>query len=67
MNAMTPTAADLSSMAATVDELTVRLGPIAGTYQAAHREDLVAEVHEVERALATARRRLNRLIAADRA
>ena len=62
---MTPSAADLSSMAATVDDLTVRLGPIADAFEAAHRDDLVAEVHEVERALDSARRRLLRLVAAD--
>ena len=52
-------------MAATVDDLTVRLGPIADAYEAAHRDDLVAEVHEVERVLDSARRRLRRLAAAD--
>jgi hypothetical protein len=62
---MTPSAADLSSMAATVDDLTDRLGPIAEDFAAAHREDLVAEVREVERALDSARRRLRRLAAAD--
>jgi len=62
---MTPSAADLSSMAATVDDLTVRLGPIADAFEAAQRDDLVAEVHEVERALDSARRRLLRLVAAD--
>jgi len=62
---MTPSAADLFSMAATVDDLTVRLGPIADAFEAAQRDDLVAEVHEVERALDSARRRLLRLVAAD--
>ena len=62
---MTPSAADLSSMAATVHDLTVRLGPIADAFEAAQRDDLVAEVHEVERALDSARRRLLRLVAAD--
>jgi hypothetical protein len=52
-------------MAATVDDLTGRLGPIADAFEAAHRDDLVAEVHEVERALDSARRRLLRLVAAD--
>ena len=62
---MTPSAADLSSMAATVDDLTVRLGPIADAFEAAQRDDLVAVVHEVDRALDSARRRLLRLVAAD--
>jgi hypothetical protein len=61
---MTPFVADLSSMAATVDDLTIRLGPIATAFDAAERDDLVAEVHEVERALDSARRRLRRLAAA---
>lgn len=58
---MSTTSAELSSMAATVDELTHRLGPIADVYQASHRDDLVSEVLEVERALTGALRRLNRL------
>ncbi len=62
---MTPTSADLSSLAATVEDLTARLGAIAGSYEAAHRDDLIAEVREIERTLEAARRRLLRLAAAD--
>ncbi len=62
---MTPTAAELSSMGATVEDLAVRLRTIAAGYQTAHRDDLVAEVHEVERALETAARRIRRLLAAE--
>jgi hypothetical protein len=51
-------------MAATVDDLTARLGPMGEAFEAADRDDLVAEVHEVERALDSARRRLRRLAAA---
>ena len=54
-------AAELSSMGATVEELTRRLQAIAASYDEARRDDLVAEVHEVERALEAARRRLSRL------
>lgn len=62
---MSTTSAEISSMAASVEELTRRLGPIAETYDRSHREDLVSEVHEVERALNGALRRLNRLATAD--
>ncbi|GAC1533586.1 MAG: hypothetical protein NVS3B12_13200 [Acidimicrobiales bacterium] len=62
---MSTTSAELSSMAASVEELTRRLGPIADTYDGAHREDLVSEIHEVERALRGALRRLNRLASAE--
>jgi hypothetical protein len=62
---MTPLAAELSSMGATVDDLTGRLRAIADSYERARREDLAAEVHEVERALEAARRRLDRLVAAE--
>jgi len=58
---MSTTSAELSSMAATIEELIRRLTPIADTYQAAHRDDLVGDVQEVERALNGAYRRLNRL------
>ena len=50
-------------MATTVEELTARLRAVAVAYEASRRDDLVSEVHEVERALTTAIRRLNRLAA----
>jgi hypothetical protein len=62
---MTPLAAELSSMGATVEDLTGRLRSIASQYEQARRDDLAAEVHEVERALEAARRRLDRLVAAE--
>ena len=52
-------------MGATVEDLTGRLRSIASQYEQARRDDLAAEVHEVERALDSARRRLLRLVAAD--
>jgi hypothetical protein len=58
---MSTTSAELSSMAATLEELIRRLTPISDAYQAAHREDLVGDVQVVERALTGAFRRLNRL------
>jgi hypothetical protein len=64
MGAMTPLAAELSSMGATVDDLTARLRSIAAAFEAGRREDLAAEAHEVERALEGARRRIDRLVAA---
>ncbi len=48
-------------MAATVQELVNRLGPIAEAYDRDNRDDLVSEVHEAERALTAAVRRLERL------
>ncbi len=52
-------------MGATVEDLVGRLRGISDSYIEARREDLAAEVHEVERALEAARRRLDRLVAAD--
>jgi hypothetical protein len=60
---MSATSAELWSMATTVEELTGRLQAVAEAYEAGHRDDLVGEVREVERALNTAVRRLNRLAA----
>jgi hypothetical protein len=53
--------AELSSMATTVGDLTTRLDAVADAYAAAHRDDLVSEIREVERAFNAAVRRLNRL------
>ena len=58
---MSSTSAELSSLAATVEDVARRLSPIAETYQAGQRDDLVGDLLEVERALTTALRRLNRL------
>ena len=62
---MSATSAELSSIAATVEDLNGRLGAIASVYDAAHRDDLVGELHEVERSLRAALRRLQRLAATD--
>jgi hypothetical protein len=61
---MSSASAELSSMAATVEELVRRLGPIAEDFDAGDRDDLVSELLEVERALTGALRRLSRLAGA---
>jgi len=53
--------AELSSLAATIEEVARRAALIADDYAAADRDDLVAELHEVERSLGAAVRRLTRL------
>jgi hypothetical protein len=55
--------AELSSLAATVEELIHRLTPIADTYEHGQRDDLAGAVREIERSLGAALRRLNRLAA----
>jgi hypothetical protein len=59
---MPSSAPELSSLAATIEELVHRLAPIGTTYEQEDRDDLAGGVHEVERLLGTALRRLNRLI-----
>lgn len=61
---MSTTSAELASMASTVEDLAHRLEPIAETYRSGHRDDLVAAVHEVQRSLEAAHRRLTHLAAA---
>ena len=58
---MSTTSAELSSMASTVEEVARRLEPIADAYRRGDRDDLLAEVHEVERSLNAAQRRLSHL------
>jgi len=58
---MSATSAELSSLAATVEELVRRLDTLAEAYGTARRDDLVSEVHEVERNLTAAHRRLARM------
>lgn len=52
--------AQLSAIAATLDEITRRVGDIAGGYQGTTREDLAHDLFEVERSLLTAARRLDK-------
>jgi hypothetical protein len=56
-------AAELSSMATALDDLTGRVAALARRYQEARREDLSAELYEVERTLSAALARLERAAA----
>jgi hypothetical protein len=53
---------ELSSLSTAVDELLRRLTGIADGLEGTERDDLTAELLEVERALGTAQRRLHRLL-----
>jgi len=63
---MTSSAAELSSLASTLDELTRRITAIADAYVAADHEELALELYAAERALVGAHRRLARVGEADR-
>lgn len=60
--AMDAAAAELSSLATALDELTRRVTGIAEGFMGARREDLGAELFAVERLLETARRRLDTVV-----
>ena len=53
---------ELSSVSTALDELLHRLSGIADSLEGSERDDLTAELLEVERALGAARRRLHRLL-----
>jgi hypothetical protein len=53
---------ELSSLSTALDELLRRLSGIADGLEGTERDDLTAELLEVERALGTAQRRLHRLL-----
>jgi hypothetical protein len=55
-------APQLSSVSTALAELTARLGTIAEEQAGEHREDVANVLFEVERSLATAGRRLERLL-----
>jgi len=59
---MSSPAAELSSLATALDELTTRVTAIADTYARARRDDLATELYQVERSLAGARRGLARVL-----
>lgn len=59
---MDPAAAELSSLATALDELTRRLTGIAEGFMQARREDIGSELFAVERLLDTARRRLDKVV-----
>ena len=54
-------------MAAALDELAKRIESLAAEYHEAKRDDLAGELYEVERALAGAVRRVQRVAGSQRA
>jgi hypothetical protein len=56
-------AAHLSSLSTALDELTARITAIADDLSGAPREDVAADLYEVERHLHAAARRLGALLA----
>lgn len=59
-------AAELSSLATALEELSQRVTNIADAYVAAKRDDLAGELYQAERSLAGARRNLGRVVSAER-
>ena len=59
---MSVSLAALSSIASSLDELTKRVGSAADEAQIAGAEVMAADLYEIERSLATAQRRLARLL-----
>jgi hypothetical protein len=55
-------APQLSSVSTALTELTARLGALAEELSADHRDDVAGALFEIERSLATAGRRLERLL-----
>lgn len=54
--------AELSSLTTSLDDLTRRVTVMAERYVGGPREDIALDLYEVERALRTASRRLNKLV-----
>jgi DNA/RNA-binding domain of Phe-tRNA-synthetase-like protein len=54
--------AELSSVATALDELTKRVAGIAEGLSGTERDDVALTLYEVERSLATAQRRLGRVM-----
>ena len=54
--------ADLASVLSTLDQVIERLAEAANEVDGAEREDLMADLYEVERHLRSATRRLNRTV-----
>ncbi|MBA2607484.1 MAG: hypothetical protein H0U92_00925 [Actinobacteria bacterium] len=54
--------AELSSLSSTLDDLRRRIEVRAEAHQAAGDEEMAVDLYEVERSLATALRRLSRLV-----
>jgi hypothetical protein len=62
---MSSSAAELSSLATALEELTKRVVSIADAYAAARREDLATELYGVERQLTNSLRRLDKVTKAE--
>jgi hypothetical protein len=56
-------AAALSSLSTALDDLTKRITTLADAYQTSPREDVAADLYEVERNLQAAARRLKAVLA----
>ena len=63
---MTGSSAELTSLATALEELTARITAIADLYATGERDELATDLYAVERALTGARRRLTKVIDADR-
>ncbi|HET9443462.1 MAG TPA: hypothetical protein VFO65_09065 [Acidimicrobiales bacterium] len=59
---MSSSAAELSSLATALDDLTRRVTAIAEGYARSSRDDLATELYQVERALVGARRGLAKVV-----
>ena len=55
--------AQLSSLSTTLDQLVTQVAALAEGYQTSPREDVAADLFEVERSLQTAHRRIQKLVA----
>jgi hypothetical protein len=55
---MSSDSAELSSVASTLDDLTARVDAIAGRFTGTKQEDVALGLHDVERLLRSASRRL---------
>ena len=55
-------AAQLSSLSTALEDLTRRITELADRYQGSPREDVAADLYEIERQLLTATRRLKALL-----
>ena len=58
---MSASSAELSSMAAALEELGQRIDQLAEQYRGDRREDLAGELYEAERSVSSAIRRLGRV------
>ena len=58
-------AAELSSLATALEELTRRVTAIADSYTSQRREDVAGELYAVERQLTNAARRLGKAVGAE--